>query len=439
MSKSTNAVFFIVITIICVGCTVEVQENPRQVPIMEGWAGNSINTVIFRRNSVVTHEDVQYAAFYDADQNVNLARRPLGSIVWQVKKTGYRGDTRDAHNSISIMVDGEGYLHMAWDHHVDSLRYCRSLASGSLELSEKIPMTGKNENYVTYPEFYRLPEGDLLFLYRDGSSGKGNLVMNRYSVKDKRWIQVHYNLIDGEGQRNAYWQAAVDVDGIIHLSWVWRETPDVATNHDICYARSMDGGNTWLRSTGEPYVLPITEETAEYARRIPQNSELINQTSMNTDNAGHPYIATYWRPEGTDVPQYHIVYSDGTQWQTQQVTRRTTPFSLSGEGTRRIPISRPQIVIDVKGGVTRAYLLYRDVERDSRVSVAICDDLSKRAWRYMDLTMEPVGQWEPSYDTELWKRSHILHVFLQKVGQGDGEKTESISPQTVSILEWQPL
>jgi hypothetical protein len=34
-------------------------------------------------------------------------------------------------------------------------------------------------NRVTYPEFHALPGGDLLFLYRDGGSGGGNLAMNR--------------------------------------------------------------------------------------------------------------------------------------------------------------------------------------------------------------------------------------------------------------------
>lgn len=29
-------------------------------------------------------------------------------------------------------------------------------------------MTGKDEDDVTYPEFYRMPDGDLLFVYRSG-------------------------------------------------------------------------------------------------------------------------------------------------------------------------------------------------------------------------------------------------------------------------------
>lgn len=33
------------------------------------------------------------------------------------------------------------------------------------ELGEKMPMTGVDEGNVTYPEFYSLSDGDLLFVY----------------------------------------------------------------------------------------------------------------------------------------------------------------------------------------------------------------------------------------------------------------------------------
>ena len=363
-----------------------------------------------------------------------LARRELGSDDWAVQRTPYQGHVQDAHNTINIMLDGVGYLHMAWDHHGHDLRYCRSVAPGSLELTEKLPMTGQQETRVTYPEFYRMPDGDLACLYRDGSSGNGNLILNYYDLRQQIWTQRQANLIDGEGERNAYWQMCSDRHGTLHLSWVWRETPDVATNHDICYARSRDRGHTWERTDGTPYTLPINLNSAEYACRIPQNSTLINQTSMSADAQGRPYIATYWRPEGSDVPQYHLVYYDGTHWQTRQVSNRNTPFELGGRGTRRVPISRPQIVIDDDD---TARMVFRDAEREERISVAVCQDLQAGDWVVRDLTDYSVDAWEPSYDTERWQRDNQLHLFVQAVGQGDGETETELPPQMVKILEWQ--
>jgi hypothetical protein len=421
--------------VILLTLTVSVHAQVRLTPISEGWARNQINAVIFRRNSLTTHRNTQYASFYDAESRVVLAKRTLGSAKWELNRTELKANTADAHNSISIAVDGDGVLHVAWDHHNSPLQYRKGVAAGSLQLGPSIAMVNQHEQRVTYPEFYNLPDGDLLFLYRDGSSGNGNLIMNRYKVKLKRWIRVHDNLIDGEGQRNAYWQMAVDSKGDLHLSWVWRETPDVATNHDMCYAKSLDGGRTWRKSTGASYTLPITAATAETIWPIPQRSELINQTSMVVDAKGNPYIASYWRPEAATSPQFFVIYRNGGRWHVSQVSRRTTAFSLSGQGTRRIPISRPQIVVTRESGV---HVLFRDVERGSVVSVASCNDVKLGNWKIRDLTNEPVGMWEPTLDSMMWKTKGELHLLVQNVGQGEAESLENVTPQMVSVLEWKP-
>jgi hypothetical protein len=151
-----------------------------------------------------------------------------------------------------------------------------------------------------------------------------------------------------------------------------------------------------------------------------------------------PYIATYWRPADTQIPQYQLIYRDGQQWRTAQVGQRTTPFSLSGVGTKKIPISRPQLLVETKQDKTAAYLLFRDAERQDRAAVAQCADLRQNQWTITDLTTTSVGNWEPSYDTERWKAEGVLNLFVQRTGQGDGETLENLPAQPVYIMEWQP-
>jgi hypothetical protein len=408
------------------------------VDVAPGWANNSVNTVIFRKNSLVTFRDTQFIAFYDAQRFVVLGKRKLGSKDWQLKKTGFQGNAVDAHNMISIMVDGQGYLHMSWDHHNNALRYCRSMFPGSIDMLEKLSLTGKLENKVSYPEFYKLPNGDLLFFYRDGGSGQGNLVINKYHTATQQWTQLHSNLIDGERKRNAYWQACIDSKGTIHISWVWRESPDVASNHEMGYARSSDGGITWERSNDKKYTLPITAATAEYALRIPEKSELINQTSMNTDDAGNPFIASYWREPNSQIPQYHIVHFTRKKWHSLALNFRKTPFSLSGAGSKRIPIARPQLIVKGSGKRASALLIFRDEERGNKVSVATVKKIKKGRWKVDDLNETTVGSWEPTFDTELWKEKGLLNIFVQKVEQLDAEGTANMPPQMVQVLEWKP-
>lgn len=402
------------------------------IDIEEGWAANSINTVIFRRNSVVSFKQHQYVAFYDSAGYIVLAKRKLNSSDWEIKRTGYTGNVKDAHNSVSIMVDGKGYLHIAWDEHNSKLHYCRGTHPESLEFEDEHQMLGEYEQSVSYPEFHKLKDGNLIFVFRDGESGNGNMVMNYYNVDEKKWSNLHNNLIDGEGMRNAYWQLSVDLYGIIHLSWVWRETWDVETNHDICYAKSIDGGLSWQKSNGEKYNLPITMKSAEYAAKIPERSGLINQTSICADINGNPYISSYWIPKGTQIPQYHIVYHDGNNWRTKQISKLTTPFSLSGGGTKQIPISRPLILCNKENVL---YLVYRSFETRNKVSMSVCNNIKKNLWQTKNLTNFPVGMWEPTFDTELWRSSGKLNLFIQNVCQGDSEALKNIPPQLVSILE----
>ena len=421
------------------GCAASPEDDGprvRRVRVGEGWARNSVNAVIFRQHALTSSGDLQYTAFYDGEARMVLARRELGSDRWELHPTRFTGDVRDAHNCISLAVDGEGRLHVAWDHHGGALKYARGIEPGGLELGEPEPMTGRHEDRVTYPEFYDLPGGDLLFLYRSGGSGRGDTLLSRYELESRRWTPVAHPLISGEGQRNAYTnQIAIDHLGRWHLSWNWRETGGVQTNHDLCYAVTDDEGRTWRRSDGSIYELPITAATAEVACPVPQGHELINQVSSAVDSAGRPMLATYWRPPGTEVPQYQLVWFDGQIWRVSQVGERSLPFSLSGGGTRRIPVSRPALAVDRRD---RIYLLFRDEERGSRASVAVCEDPERRRWEVRDLTLDSVGHWEPSYDAELWRRTGEMHVFLLRVGQGQGESLEELAPQPVEVLEWRP-
>lgn len=403
----------------------------RLVEVGKGYSQTSVNTTVFRNNSLVTQGDEQYICYYDADGYLVLGKRKLGMEQWTLHRTQYKGNVQDAHNVISMGIDGEGYLHLSFDHHGYPLNYCRSVAPHSLELGGKEPMTGTDEADVTYPEFYPLAGGDLLFAYRSGASGRGNLVLNRYDLKSRKWVRVQDVLIDGEDKRNAYWQLYVDEQGTIHLSWVWRETWHVETNHDLCYARSYDNGVTWYKTDGTKYELPIRLDNAEYACRIPQESELINQTSMSADADGNPYIATYWRDADSTVPQYRIVWHDGTQWRSRQVSDRKQSFSLKGGGTKMIPIARPRIVVDGN----EIFYVFRDEERGSKVSLAYTSDATGSPWQFCDLTDFSVDAWEPSHDTELWKHRRQLHLFVQHTKQGDGERTVAFEPQPVYVLE----
>lgn len=403
--------------------------DERFVNVGEGYCKTSVNTCIFRTNSLITYGEIQYIAYYDRRGRVVLGKRHIGSDKWKLKRTRFRANVKDAHNVISLGTDGEGYLHIAFGMHATRLNYSRSVLPGSLKMLPLHAMTGEDEEKCTYPEFYLLPSGDLLFAYRSGKSGNGNMVLKRYDVKDKSWRTVNANLLDGEGERNAYWQAYLDKKGTFHLSWVWRETADVATNHDLCYAKSDDGGMTWKKSDGTFYTLPITLARSEIAWKIPQKSELINQTSMCADDDGNPYIATYWRDTESDTPQFRLIWLRDAVWQMVLVGNRQLPFTLSGKGTKMVPVSRPRVA--VIGDII--YYIFRDKERGSRITVCKIEKHCLENQSFEDLTDFSVDAWEPTIDIELLKNKGQLHIFVQATHQGDGERQSECSEKSTPV------
>jgi hypothetical protein len=120
----------------------------------DAWAGNTINTVIFRHHGILTRDNIQYTAFYVDTETLRLVQRDLLTDTFKTHDILGEYNLLDAHNSISLGLDRQGYLHISYDHHATQLRYRRSLKSKDISAwSEELQMTGAHEERVTYPTF----------------------------------------------------------------------------------------------------------------------------------------------------------------------------------------------------------------------------------------------------------------------------------------------
>ncbi|MDX2045340.1 MAG: neuraminidase, partial [Chitinophagaceae bacterium] len=75
-------------------CTAMLHAQHGSVKLVDagsGWASNSVNTVIFRKNSLVTFNGNQYISFYDAEKYLVLGKRKHGDTNWQIRRTIYKG------------------------------------------------------------------------------------------------------------------------------------------------------------------------------------------------------------------------------------------------------------------------------------------------------------------------------------------------------------
>ncbi|WP_347302229.1 BNR repeat-containing protein [Croceibacterium sp. TMG7-5b_MA50] len=261
-------------------------------------------------------------AYYDANRQLTVARRPRDGSYWTYHKvdswTGW-----DSHNAIAMAVDAAGVVHVIANMHNDPLVYYRTNDGGDVRTLHRVAVMADAglERRMTYPVFLRDADGRLIFKYRDGGSGNGNEIYNRYDPATGNWQPLLATpLVDGEGQRNAYFVGpTLGPGGWFHLAWVWRETPDAATNHDLSYARSRDLIR-WERSDGTPLRLPIRLADAEIVDPVPVGGGMINNnTVVGFDPAGRVTI-TYHKFDAAGDTQIFLARREPGGWRHAQVS-----------------------------------------------------------------------------------------------------------------------
>lgn len=444
-----------------------------------GYAGSSgINTISSIASALSTVGNYQFLACYgrhatDAAYGYNnklvIARRRLNAPLWEVFRTNFTpNNIADGHDTISMGFDGEGYLHLSWGMHADAFHYAKTttpVTDGQpVVFGPDGTMTG-NENTVTYPQFFTLPDGDLLYLFREGGSGAGDTYLNRYRVATHAWSNVHTSagaqvpFIKGRGwspDYNAYPNIpCLDAAGNLFLVWTWRyNTGSPAgetgyqTNHDFAFAMSVDAGATWQRQNGSAYTLPISQSAesgventrAERVLTIPEGHSLINSAGMCLDRSGQPVIATWWAP-GTAVGnyrrQYMVAFPTPAGWQTRQVSNRTNnPTTTKYPEADVRDLGRPIVATDA---ADRIIVIYRDDDGANGLTVAHslprAEDPDRLVWITFDLTTDNLGNYESVFDRERWARDGVMHLLVQ-ASEGHGYAAPANTASPVGVVEW---
>ena len=282
---------------------------------------------------LLTHDRQQVVAYYNEKHQMIVARRRLEDRVWQKvplpSKVGW-----DSHNYITMAVDAAGHLHLAGNMHCVPLIYFRTQKPGDITTFERLPMTGQEEQRCTYPRFLHDADDELLFTDRSGGSGNGRRFFNAYDADTKIWARfLETPLFEGEGKRNAYPRGpAKGPDGLFHVIWVWRDTPDCATNHHLSYARSRDLKH-WEAADGAPVRLPLTLDQSKLCvDPIPAGGGIINGCeSLAFDSANRPILA-YHKADENGHMQIYVARFQHQQWEPHPITawEKSVPFGGGG-------------------------------------------------------------------------------------------------------------
>lgn len=287
----------------------------KSIAVDNVWSGHRI------KPDLLTRGNYQYVAYFDANRQMTVAERMLGKPWRYYKVDSWLG--WDSHNYVTMEVDAKGHLHLIGNMHGDALEYFRTRKPYSVRSLERVDIMvdPSLEQRMTYPIFMLNKDKQLLVKYRDGGSGNGSEIYNIYDTETKAWARLHENnFLDGEGLMSGYFEGpTLGPDGRFHLIWVWRNTPNAATNHSLSYARSEDLVN-WEDSSGQPIALPLTHATTEIVDPVKPGEGMINgNIKLGFDGVNRPVIS-YHKYDDKGNTQMYLARREAGGWNTVQMS-----------------------------------------------------------------------------------------------------------------------
>ncbi|KAL7266506.1 hypothetical protein RUND412_010946 [Rhizina undulata] len=386
-----------------------------------------LNGESFQQSAVVTYNGWQYAAFYNssgtyAQNYVSVGRRKLSPLsAWDVIVfTDYVQTTIDGHNTISIgIAPGDGTIHLSYDHHDVPLNYRVSqqgIATNPTSYTWSTSLFGSTVNSLpgatgtwtplTYPRFETIDD-DLLMEFRIGVSGAGDSYIYHYSTTSHSWTQVG-RYLNGDNN-NAYINGFDYLSSKLQTSWTWRETPDVATNHDLGYAYSTDLGETWYNTDGVE-IASLTAGTAitpnstgSLVFTIPQGSGILNQEGQIPDSSGRFHVLNRETTSGTYL-WYHY-------WRSATGTWTRNAISFTGLATPTATGLRGKLAIAPTGELLAILPSNQDTELTVLASTA--------AGSFLDWTQIWNGSGyacDPLWDKTRLRDYGVLSMLLRESG-----------------------
>jgi hypothetical protein len=310
------------------------------IKIDQVWAGHPVGFCL------LTEGEMQYVAYYNADRHMVVGQRNLLENKFDLHVVPPKERTPedrtstvldwDSHNSITMAVDKDGYIHLAGNMHVHPITYFRSTRPWDIASLVQIRnMVGTEEDRCTYPRFMKMRDGRLVFHYRDGGSGRGNEIYNVYSTDTRQWSRLlDTPLLDGQGEMNAYAsQPRLDKDGWYHMFWVWRDTPDCETNHDLSYVKSPDLIN-WYNALGDPVSLPVTfADKSVIVDPIPAGGGIINLAARLCLDENLKPVFIYHKYDLAGNLQLYVARLENGKWSYKQITNWDYRWEFKGRGS----------------------------------------------------------------------------------------------------------
>jgi len=213
-------------------------------------------------------------------------------------------------------------------------------------------------------------------------------------------------------------------DGYFHMTWVWRDTPDCATNHDLSYARSKDLVR-WETITGRPIKLPITLATkGVIVDPVPVKGGIINGAGRAGFDSQKRVLISYHKFDSNGKTQVYVARFEGGKWKSYLVSKWDYRWYFKGGGS---------IVAEIGVGSPRT-------TPDGLLNVPFRHPKQGRGRLVIDeKTLKPVKvipAVESTMPAELKKLESTFKGMAVRIG---GDLGKSPEPSVRYVLRWETL
>lgn len=328
MNRRLLAIAYVFLALIVISPTLSASKKSRSSLVGTTNAAFPVGQCLY------TDGDQQWVGFFDKDRRMTIAQRTLPDGSWHYRVLD-EINPWDSHNSITMIRDNSGILYVSGNMHASPLVFFQTDETGDISTLTRVEnLVGTDEEHVTYPRFIRLKDGRILYHYRTGGSGDGKEIFDVLR-SDGNWERfLDTPLFDGHNQMSAYISLPVtDSDGNYHFLWVWRDTPDCSTNHDLSYTWSPDMRN-WYSASGESLTLPLTlDDKRPIVDGTQPGGGMINGgQKLGFDSLGRPVIS-YHKYDSEGNTQLYLARFEGGEWRYACLTDWDWRWDFKGFGS----------------------------------------------------------------------------------------------------------
>ena len=430
---------------------------------IDGKFGTAINGRTYQKDALASHNGYQYITYYNENRRVCISRRKLPEGDWKtIQFLDYDFKSDDSHNVVSMGIcPNDGTIHLAFDHHVHPLHY-RVSKKGLATNPETMEWTAASfgpiideleQNKaikITYPKFWQTPEGNLQMNYRVRGSGNGDRMLVDYNAKTGKWentrqIDSALGFFEDElgksesrcSYPNGY---DYDVNGRLHVTWVWREDSQGA-NHDLMYAYSDDAGFTWKNNDGNLLEEIINVNSpGVVVQSIPRVLGLMNDHGQVIDSKGRVHAVMYHATKETIEAAGSTL--GATRWGPKQA-QRYFHYWRSENGTwnrLQLPMkvgNRIKVFADKNDNLILIYAgetnttTNTNIESDKDLIIAVAT--AKNSWEDWHIAHAIEGPFmnDMLADIYRWKNEGVLSIMIQN------EPKENRNPSELRVVDFE--